>query len=177
MTRFHLLHPAVLLGLFLPVAGLQAQTPAASPAPNNNSRLPLWTVKLPGGQVLVALNAIQFISSHEYVVDGGARVVEVNIDTNGPLVTRFYYVGPPDVKSPLGAGQSVIDQVLEKAQTITERTGTDAVWQKVVKNYPTTTHAHTVEFRLETEEELQQLFDSLSRAWRTGRPANFSLVK
>jgi len=154
---------------------LRASTSRATP--NTNSRIPLWIGQLPGGEVQIALNSIQFVSSHEYVVDGGARVVEVNIGTSSPLVTRFYFVGPPEVTSPLGAGQAVIDQVLEKAQTITERTGTDAVWQKVVKNYPTTTHAHTVEYRLETEAQLKSLFDSVSKAWRQGRPDKFTLDK
>jgi hypothetical protein len=40
---------------------------------------------------------------------------------------------------------------------------------KVVKSYPLTTHAHTVEFVLSSEERLISLHASLERAFRTGQ--------
>ena len=52
--------------------------------------------------------------------------------------------------------------------------GDEPVWQKVVKNYPTTTHAHTVEYRLSSKANLQQLYSSLEQAWTTGKGANLT---
>ena len=51
----------------------------------------------------------------------------------------------------------------------------DAPWQKVIKTYPTTTHAHTVEYRLASKSDLQNLRQSLEQAWTTGRGANFKI--
>jgi hypothetical protein len=45
----------------------------------------------------------------------------------------------------------------------------------VTKNYPTTTHAHTVEYRLESKAEISKLFDSADRAFRTGQGATIKL--
>ncbi len=167
-----------LIALFLALAlcGIFAGGPqlTAQDTPKDNpTRLRLWTAKLPGGEIALALSSIQMVSSHEYIVDGGARVVEVNVGINGPLVTRFYFIGPPDVQSPVGVGQTAINQVIEKAQALGERTGADQAWKRVVKNYPTTTHAHTVEYRLDSEDQLRKLFESVSKAWKQGRPDEF----
>jgi hypothetical protein len=50
---------------------------------------------------------------------------------------------------------------------------TDDVRTKVVKSYPTTTHAHTVEYRLVDRESLNKLFDSIEEAWLNGRAGSF----
>ena len=47
--------------------------------------------------------------------------------------------------------------------------GADQVWNRVVKSYPTTTHAHTVEYRVESEDQLKQIFASAQRAFESGR--------
>jgi hypothetical protein len=36
----------------------------------------------------------------------------------------------------------------------------------VVKSYPTTTHARTVEYRLQSREELNKIFDAADEAFR-----------
>ena len=45
----------------------------------------------------------------------------------------------------------------------------EPVWEKVIKNYPATTHAHTVEYRLSTKANLQQIEQSLEQAWTTNK--------
>jgi hypothetical protein len=126
-----------------------------------------WKCELPGGAYVVSLPTITSVSSHEYVVDGAARVTEVTVATTSAVVTRFYYLEPILPKAPLGIGQSVIDKVQEHSEEITGRAGIEPVWKKVVKNYPTTTHAHTVEYRLDSLEQLEKLRKSLETAWRT----------
>jgi hypothetical protein len=147
-------------------------TPGATPPPDQG-RLALWKCELPGGTYEVALRNIISVSSHDYVVDNVARVTEVNIDTNGSTVVRFYYLEPVKPSAPSGIGQSALDRVQELAKEASGRVGADQIWQKVTKNYPTTTHAHTVEYRLESKDQLTALFTSVERAWRTGVAAQF----
>lgn len=137
------------------------------------SRQSLWKCDLPGGTYEVALRSIISVSSHEYIVDNVARVTEVNVDTNGSMVVRFYYLEPVKPTTPSGIGQSALDRAQELAREAAGRTGVEQLWQKVVKNYPTTTHARTVEYRLETKDQLTKLFTSVEHAWRTGQGAQF----
>jgi len=146
--------------------GLLAQEPSPSPTPLLQSKLPLWTCKLPGGTYEVAVRSIISVSSHEYIVDGAARVTEVNIDTAGNSLVRFYYLEPLVPSSPIGLGQSAINKLQDYAKNGATRTGTEEIWEKVVKNYPTTTHAHTVEYRLETKDDLDKIFTSADTAFR-----------
>src|SRR5882757_1770707 len=53
---------------------------------------PLWKAELPGGSYLIARNAINAVSSQQYILDGVARVTEVNISTAGVFQPRFYYL-------------------------------------------------------------------------------------
>ena len=147
-----------------------SQTSTTTSAPN---QLPLWRCALPGGAYQVALRSIVSISSHEYLVDGAARVTEVNIDTQGTALVRFYYLEPVTPKSPVGLGDEITQKGRELLTEAAERTGQDA-WKKVVKSYPTTTHAKTIEYRLVTKDQLQALFTSVETAWRTGKGADFS---
>ena len=140
------------------------QTPSAQPSPSPTV-FPMWRCDLPGGTYEVAIRAILSISTHEYIVDGAARVTEMNIDTPGDLEARFYYIEPVVSDSPLGIGQATLDKVQELAKEAGDRVG-EAPWKKVVKSYPLTTHAHTVEYRLESKAQLQSLFNSADQAFR-----------
>ena len=150
--------------------GLSAQdaTPTPTPSPNRG----IWRADLPGGTFVVALSSITSISSHEYVVDNAARVTEVTIGTSGAVVARFYFIEPNIPDAPSGIGQSTINFVQEKLQEGADRSGTDA-WKKVVKSYPATTHAHTVEYRLDSKTALQKLQKSAETAWLRGGGPTF----
>ncbi len=148
-----------------------AQTPSPTPEDTSPGR-PFWRAELPGGTYVVALAAISSVSIHEYLVDGAARVTEVSVDTLGSVQARFYYIEPNTPSAPGGIGQSTVDFLEAKAREGLDRSGTD-VWKKVVKKHPEATHAHTVEFRLQSKDEANSLFKSLDEAWRRGRGANF----
>lgn len=135
-----------------------------------SGRLPAWRAELPGGTYTVALRAITSVSLQEYVVDNVGRVTELNIDTSGNALARFYYVEPLTPESPMGVGQSTINKVQEMAEEAADRTGQSEVWKRVVKNYPTTTHAHTIEYRVDSREKLEKLFRSADNAFRNMRP-------
>lgn len=161
------------LGLLAAAASF-AQAPAATPV-IDPARQPHWRCELPGGVYDVALRSIVSVSSHEYIVDAAARVTEVNVDTNGAMTVRFYFLEPLTTTAPLGIGQSALDRIQELTKEATTRTGTDFVWQKVIKNYPATTHARTIEFRLESKDQLARLLASAEKAFRTGVDTAFKL--
>lgn len=144
-------------------------TPAATPTPTS---IPMWRCNLPGGSYSVALRAIVSVSSHEYLVDGVARVTEVNIDTQGNALVRFYYIEPTAPSSPIGLGQATIDKAQQLLQEGAARSGQD-VWQKVVKSYPTTTHSHTIEYRVADKDTLTRLYTSAETALRMSRNSVF----
>ena len=132
----------------------------------------LWQGKFKGGNYIVRCNSIIALSKHEYISDGVARVVEVNVTLNSAQIVRFYFLEPykPDSgSSTLGVGT----QALEKAKGLFEqaagRVSPDLATPKVVKNYPASTHAHTVEFVLKDEARITALYGSLERSFRTGQ--------
>ena len=135
-----------------------------------------WRCELPGGIYVVSLPTIASVSTHEYVVSGAARVTELTIATNSAVVARFYYLEPMVPKSPVGFGQSLIDKAQEKLQEGATRTGMEEVWKKVVKDYPATTHAHTVEYRLDSVDQITKVEKSLEDAWRNNKETQLKIT-
>ena len=159
----HSLKTLWLTALLLVVLGLPAQAA-------------FWRCTLPGGIYMVSLPTIASVSTHEYLVDGAARVTELTVATNSAVVARFYYLEPMVAKSPVGFGQSLIDKAQEKLQEGASRTQTEEVWKKVVKNYPLTTHAHTVEYRLDSVDQIKKVQKSLEDAWRSGKDTSLTIT-
>jgi hypothetical protein len=145
-------------------------TPSATPTPQPavNSARPIWRCNLSGGTYQVLASAILSVSSHEYVVDGAARVSEVNVDTSGQFAVRFYFIEPAAASGPGGIGAATLGKVQGLLTEAAERSGTDA-WKKVVKSYPATTHARTIEYRVGGKDALNRIFASASKVMTTGR--------
>jgi len=132
----------------------------------------IWRAELPGGKYMVRLADISSVSQHEYVVNGTMKVTEVNIVTSGKALARFYVIEPfTPVNMPLGVGQSVLDAATERLREATEQLSSlgGSNVNVVTKTYPSTTHAHTIEYRLENKEILEKLFNNVTRAWSQGR--------
>ncbi|MDB6069493.1 MAG: hypothetical protein JWL81_664 [Verrucomicrobiales bacterium] len=168
-----LLSGAVLL-LALSPAMLCAQAPPTpTPAPANpavtDTEAPnaFWDCTLPGGNYTVLLGKISVVSLHEFNLVGG-RVTELNIVTEGDALARFYFM---EALLP-GGGTAAADlaktRLTELANTAADRTGTEKIWQKVQKDYPLATHAHTIEFRMQTKADLLSLHASAKKAWTSG---------
>lgn len=169
MRRF-LLSLALLAALHV-----HGQAPRATPAPTgNNTSFPMWRCTLPGGSYSVALRSVVSVSTHEYLVDGVARVTEVNIDTTGSILARFYYIEPATPNSPVGIGTATLDKAQQLLTEAADRTGQDA-WKKVIKNYPTTTHARTVEYRLTEKDQVNKIFASAEEAFRLNKNTMFKM--
>ncbi len=160
---------------------VSAQNPNPNPNPgqnqgNNNNqaiadaenRTGFWDCSLPGGNFTIGLGKICSVSIHEYAVTGG-RVTEVVIDTEGSVCARFYFMEPLNVGGNLAATGIIKDRVADVLESAADRTGTDKVWRKVQKDYPLATHAHTVDYRLQSLANLQAIFNSAKGAWMSGR--------
>jgi hypothetical protein len=157
---------------------LHAQTaPAQSPTGQGGqqdevTRDGLWQGQLKGGNYIVRCNSIIALSKHEYVSDAVARVVEVNLTLNSAQIVRFYFLEPVKVESGssmANAGQQALDKARGLVDQAAGRVSPSLTDPKVVKNYPVSTHAHTVEFVLKEEAKLNSLFGSLERSLRTGQ--------
>ena len=149
-------------------SGARTTTPTATPTPTVTATRTLWRCNLPGGTYQVLVSAILSVSSQEYVVDGAARVTEVNIDTAGQFAVRFYYIEPAVTSGPGGLGAATLGKVQSLLTDAAERSGTDA-WKKVVKSYPVTTHARTIEYRIGDKDSLMKIFTSASNSQATGK--------
>lgn len=139
-------------------------TATADPIPTK-----FWKASLPGGEYMIALGRISSVGKHTYVTDGVARVFEVTIADSSAAVARFYFLEPVTDKSPLNVGQVVLDRSKAIAKEVTKRTGREDVWREVVKNYPTTTHAKTMEYRLANKANVDAIYTSVTRAWERGK--------
>ena len=67
------------------------------------------------------------------------------------------------------AGMNALDRAKNMVEQATFRISPTLTEPKVVKTYPASTHAHTVEFVLKEEARLNSLFQSLERGFRTGQ--------
>jgi hypothetical protein len=124
--------------------------------------------KLAGGELVVALDRISSVSRHKYVLDGALIVDEVTIDTTGQALARFYFITPITSGVPGAAVSQLAGRALGLVDGAARRAGSD-LQNMVVKKYPLTTHAKTVECRLLSEVQLNVLFQSAKTAWQTGK--------
>ncbi len=172
--------------LLLPTLLLWAASPAAAQNNNNNSGdsdtgptptqpVPenfrqdgVWTGSLKGGRYVLKCAQIIALSKHEYIADGSARVVEVNLALNSSMVVRFYYLEPARLEGTgaVAVGQQAIDRARQMVQSAAEKISPSLTQPRVVKSYPASTHAHTVEYVIAEEARLNSLFDSLEAAFR-----------
>lgn len=149
--------------------------PAADPDKTGDSAGPnrFWQATLSGGHFMVALDRIASVSRHKYVLDGAVIVDEVTVDTVGQALGRFYYITPVTDSAPGSTAADVADRARELLERAADRAGTD-VQNMVVKKYPVTSHAKTIEYRILTEAELTALYNSVRNSWETGRGRKFS---
>jgi len=173
---------SLLLVAIAPLAFGQAANPNTAPAadkdaPYSDSLDPnkrFWSASLPGGSYMVALDRIASVSKHEYLLDGNLIITEVNIDTVGNTMLRIYQITPAAEYSNLQGAKKVVERGKELLDRVGQRTGTDPN-SMVHKTYPVTTHARTIEFRVENLDTLDALLASVSKAWIDGKGRQFNV--
>lgn len=183
--------PAITIALVCGLSGLHAQnnnpTPGQQDGGNsgNNEKIAdsqepnrFWQASVAGGQYMVALDRITAISRHKYVLDGGLVVDEVTVDTVGQSLARFYFVSPvTDTMTGNSAGNTasrIVDRGRELVDKAASRMGTNAPYM-VHKDYPNTTHAKTVEYLVQSTQELGALYNSVRTAWESGKGRKFTI--
>ena len=132
-----------------------------------------WQATLGGGHFMVALDRIASVSRHKYLLDGALIVDEVTVDTVGQALARFYFITPVTDAAPGNTVTALANRGRELIDKAAERVGTD-VQNMVIKKYPDTSHAKSIEYRMLSEPELTALYASVSNAWETGRGRKFS---
>lgn len=165
----------LLLALVLPLGGLAQESDNSDNTSEDPYKRPFWSCSVPGGAYIVALNRITSVGIHDYLVDGGFLVTEVTIDTQGAVTARFYYGEPYNPESPSATGQVLLNRATDSVKQLRDRTGADQYAAMAIKNYPTTTHAKTIEFNIGNKQNLQALYQSVTKAWLNGKGARFTI--
>jgi len=170
-------------------APLIAQTPPPNPNPNptststaktDDTQQPnrFWQASVGGGHYMVAIDRISAISRHKYLLDGAIVVDEVTVDALGQALARFYFLAPVSEALTGNAAGNAASRIVERGRELVDKTAADAgtdVHNMVVKKFPETTHAHTIEYRVLSAEELTGLYSSVRTAWETGRGRKFTI--
>ena len=133
-----------------------------------------WEADLPGGNYMVSLTRIASISIHSYLVNQTFMVHEVNIVTRGNGLARFYAFEVPGEGGALNVAKNVVDRGKDLLSRGGGRAGVDP-GTTVEKEYPTTTHAGTIEYKLVDKADLDQLYSSVKRAFRENRGRKFTI--
>ena len=133
-----------------------------------------WQLALPDGHFMVALERIASISRSSYVLDGGLIVTEVTIDTVGNALCRIYQITPAAENSSTSTAQRAAQRARDLTGRAEEVTGSN-LSTMVQKSYPTTTHAKTIEYRIQERSTLDALYASLNKAWREGKGRRFTV--
>ncbi|MEO5914706.1 MAG: hypothetical protein ABIS50_10765 [Luteolibacter sp.] len=133
-----------------------------------------WQASLGGGNYMVALDRITSVSRHKYLLDGAVIVDEVTVDTVGQALARFYFMSPVTDAAPGNTVSDLANRGRELVDKAARRTGAE-VQNMVVKKFPETTHAKSIEYRVLTEADLTALYASVKNAWETGRGRQFTV--
>jgi hypothetical protein len=143
------------------------------PEPNR-----FWQASVGGGHYMVALERISSVSRHKYLLDGSVIVDEVTVDALGQSLARFYFLRPVSDAVTGNAAGNAASRIVDRGREIIDKAADDAgtdIHNMVVKKFPETTHAHTIEFRVHSEQELTGLYGSVRAAWETGRGRSFRI--
>lgn len=168
------------------LAALLLAAPASAQLPRSNTgdgdknttsqseNLPkkFWEATVPGGSFLVALSSIRNVSLHQYLVDGSVKVHEVVVATDSSTIARFYF---GEVMSSTSGIASLTERAKGVASTVSSRIAGTDVTKMVQKNYPASTHAHTVEYRIEYLDDLMKLHSSVRNAWYNSAGTKFTI--
>lgn len=145
-----------------------SQTADAQKKAESEGQRRFWVARVDKSEIMIAVDRLGSISKTEYIVDGKALVHEVVIDMlGGQALTRIYFLEPVTKEMDNGVAK-VVDRGMELVERAADRVGTKAQ-DKVQKNYPQTTHAHTVELRVKSLQDLDVLYASIKDAWVTGK--------
>jgi hypothetical protein len=175
MTTIRFLISFVLL--ISPLSHAQNQQETNKPSEDTEQPNRFWQARMSGGHFMVAIDRISSISRHEYVLNGNALVDEVTVDTVGQSLARFYFIRPLTDSMTGSQTGAAAARIAGRAEELLNRgaavAGTN-VQDKVMKTYPDTTHARSIEYRVHSAEALGALYNSVRTAWERGKGRRFT---
>lgn len=144
-----------------PVQGSHTNVTDGPPTGNARAEIvPLFWKALIGGSIVsVPLTSIEYFGVQTYDVDGVARVRELTITTKSQSMIRIYHMAP------LGAIAEHTQNTLKALGQLTESVA-DAELNVPVKVFPSTTHAHMVEYRTTERTDIDTLYNHLETAMK-----------
>ncbi len=167
--------------LLLPLcAVLSANLSAVTVDTNGIKNKAIFGIEFPEGQrsYVAQEKAVISISQQQYITSG-FNVLELNIVTEGSALVRIYHsraIQAGELQAALGEGiaagggnssiiqrplpphlQKIADRANAGLETLTSST--------VIKDYPLATHAHTIEYRISSRNELIDLYNQLKMHW------------
>ena len=169
-----------IVALFFTATPLCAQSTGEEPAndrtedASNPSNRRFWQANVSNGHYMVALDRICNISMHEYVLDGTLVINEVTVDTSGRAIARFYHIAPITDSMGNNEVKRITEKGLELLDRASNRVDSD-IHNMAQKNYPTTTHAGMIEYRILDLKDLEALYNSLKKAWESGKGRKFTI--
>ncbi len=134
---------------------------------DQNSPIKFWEANLPGGSYMVSLARISSVSMSTYHVKG-AVVHEVDIETMGAALTRFYALEALGESNGSNAATNLINRAKDISKEAGDKFGVDPD-TTVHKEYPITTHSKTIEFRVVDKDDLSEIYKSVSKAWKENK--------
>lgn len=169
------------LGFLACVAQVMAQEPDIADkekdkAGDSAGPARFWQATLEGGHFMVALDRIASVSRHKYVLDGGLIIDEVTVDTVGQALARFYVISPVTDATAESSVTGIVNRGKELIDAAGERAGTN-VHNMVMKKYPVTSHAKSIEYRVMKEADLTALYNSVRTSWENGKGRKFTISK
>jgi hypothetical protein len=161
--------PSLLIFLFILTLGrLFAQNqnqPQGQEDGNYAGIAGFWEVVTSDGRFVARLDQIASVSQHQYLIDGGIRVYEVTVDTDGAQTARFYYIESVNESSSVTTGSATFNRIKDLANQATEKAGMGNLDSIVTKHYPDTTHAKTSEYRMSNKATIDQIYNHVHRVW------------
>lgn len=167
---------------FLLVSLCAVQASALQVVPEGANNDAIFGIEFPEGSrsFYGHANRVQSISVQDYLT-ASFRVTELNIVNQGSALLRIYYsrpLRPGELQKALAdgaqaAGAPGVSSMMEspttpqvEAMANRARGVSDALTgTEVLKEYPTATHAHTIEYRVSSRDELLDLHASLVAHW------------
>jgi hypothetical protein len=144
-----------------PIQGSHANV-AGGPAVGNTRAeiVPLiWKALIGRAIVSVPLSSVEYFGVQAYDVDGAARVRELTITTKSQSMIRIYHMVP------LGAFAEHAENTLKTLDKIAEGVA-DEELNVPIKVFPSTTHAHMVEYRVTERANIDTLYQHLETAMK-----------
>jgi len=158
--------------IVISACGLLLLSPPIHAQNNNNNntqeRPEFWQANLPGGEYVVKTSEITAVSKHSYIVKG-LLITELNVDTTGNSLLRIYHIAVLGEGSDANIAQNTLARAKELIDQASDRASGQNQSDVVVKDYPNSTHAKTVEFRVLDEDELDTIYSSVKKAWRRNK--------